>query len=192
MDTMEEISFTEITEQAALAAETLFAARSPRGGELMVLGCSTSETVGKRIGSSSSSDAARAILDGILPVIGKAGVILAVQGCEHINRCLCMEREDAERLGLEIVNVRPHAHAGGACITAYYALLRDPVMVEGLHDRAVYGMDIGDTLIGMHMKSVVVPVHSTLRHVGSANLVLAYSRPKYVGGPRAQYDSDRA
>lgn len=181
------MEFNEITADAEQAARILFSTKQPRGGELMVLGCSTSEAVGQRIGSSSSREAAEAILKGLLPVIKENGIILAVQGCEHINRCLCMEREDAERLGLEIVNVRPHAHAGGACITAYYESLRDPVMVESLEHKAVYGMDIGDTLIGMHLRSVAVPVHSTLRHVGSANLVMAYSRPKYVGGPRAQY-----
>lgn len=181
------MDFNDITAEAAQAAGILFEAKKPRGGELMVLGCSTSETVGQRIGSSSSREAAEAILAGLLPVVKENGVILAVQGCEHINRCLCMEREDAEKLGLEIVNVRPHAHAGGACITAYYESLKDPVMVESLQSRAVYGMDIGDTLIGMHLKAVAVPVHSPLRHIGSANLVMAYSRPKYVGGPRAQY-----
>lgn len=181
------MDFTEITAATELAAKILFSAKAPRGGELMVLGCSTSETIGQRIGSSSSREAAEAILAGLVPAVKENGVILAVQGCEHINRCLCMERADAERLGLEIVNVRPHAHAGGACITAYYESLKDPVMVESLERKAVYGMDIGDTLIGMHMKAVVVPVHSTIRNIGSANLVTAYSRPKYVGGPRAQY-----
>lgn len=184
---MEELDLTVITADAELAANLLFSARKPKGGELMVLGCSTSETVGKQIGSASSGAAASAILDGLLPAVREKGIVLAVQGCEHINRCLCMEREDAERLGLEIVNVKPHAHAGGACVTAYYALLRDPVMVESLEHKAVYGMDIGDTLIGMHLKPVAVPVHTTHRRVGSANLVMAYSRPKYVGGPRAQY-----
>ena len=187
---MDEMDLTVISADAELAAKLLFGAKKPKGGELMVLGCSTSETVGQRIGSASSREAAEAILDGLLPVVKENGVILAVQGCEHINRCLCMAREDAEKLGLEIVNVKPHAHAGGACVTAYYESLKDPVMVEGLEHKAVYGMDIGDTLIGMHMKSVAVPVHSTVRRVGCANLVMAYSRPKYVGGPRAQYEDN--
>ena len=182
------MTFAHITAQAAEAMDILLAAARPAPGALMVLGCSTSEAVGKRIGSGSSEEAARAILDGILPKVQENGLILAVQGCEHINRCLCMAEEDAARLHLDAVWVKPHAHAGGACITEYYRRLMRPVMVEGLLHKATLGMDIGDTLIGMHMRPVVVPVHSPLRQVGEGNLVLAYSRPKYVGGPRAQYE----
>ena len=181
------MDFEAITRQAREAMDILLKAADPRTGSLMVLGCSTSEVVGSRIGSNSSADAAAAILKGVLPAVREAGLILAVQGCEHINRSLCLERADAERLGLTEVWVRPHAHAGGACITAYYAQCGDPVMVEGLQAKATLGMDIGDTLIGMHMRPVVVPVHSSLRKIGEANLVLAFSRPRYVGGPRAQY-----
>lgn len=183
------MGFEIITAQAAEAMDILLAAARPAPGSLMVLGCSTSEAVGKRIGSGSSEEAARAILDGILPKVQEAGLILAVQGCEHINRCLCIKEEDAARLGLEVVWVKPHAHAGGACITEYYHRLERPVMVEGVQSKATLGMDIGDTLIGMHMRPVVVPVHSSLRKIGEGNLVLAYSRPRYVGGPRAEYEA---
>ena len=176
-----------ITDQAREAMDILIQTAIPRPGSIMVLGCSTSETVGSRIGSNSSADAAQAILKGVLPAVKAAGLILAVQGCEHINRSLCLERADAEKLGFTEVWVRPHAHAGGACVTAYYEQCQDPVMVEGLQGKATLGMDIGDTLIGMHMRPVVVPVHSPLRKIGEANLVLAFSRPRYVGGPRAQY-----
>ena len=181
------MDFESITQQAREAMEILLKAAKPQPGQLMVLGCSTSETVGSRIGSNSSADAAQAILTGVLPAVKAAGLILAVQGCEHINRSLCLERADAEKLGLVEVWVKPHAHAGGACITAYYEQCGDPVMVEGLQSKATLGMDVGDTLIGMHMRPVVVPVHSPLRKIGEANLVLAFSRPRYVGGPRAQY-----
>ena len=181
------MDFEAITQQAREAMDILLKAAKPKPGQLMVLGCSTSETVGSRIGSNSSAAAAQAILKGILPAVKEAGLILAVQGCEHINRSLCLERADAEKLGLVEVWVKPHAHAGGACITAYYEQCQDPVMVEGLQSKATLGMDVGDTLIGMHMRPVVVPVHSPLRHIGEANLVLAFSRPRYVGGPRAQY-----
>lgn len=181
------MDFEAITNQAREAMDILLQAAKPRPGQLMVLGCSTSETVGSRIGSNSSADAAAAILKGVLPAVKEAGLILAVQGCEHINRSLCLERADAEKLGLVEVWVRPHAHAGGACITAFYEQCADPVMVEGLQSKATLGMDVGDTLIGMHMRPVVVPVHSPLRKIGEANLVLAFSRPRYVGGPRAQY-----
>ena len=181
------MDFASITQQAREAMDILIAAAKPRPGQLMVLGCSTSEAVGSRIGSNSSADAAQAILKGVLPAVREAGLVLAVQGCEHINRSLCLERAEAEKLGLTEVWVKPHAHAGGACVTAYYEQCQDPVMVEGLQGKATLGMDIGDTLIGMHMRPVVVPVHSPLRRIGEANLVLAYSRPRYVGGPRAQY-----
>ena len=181
-----DMDFETITQQAREAMDILLKAAKPRPGQLMVLGCSTSETVGSRIGSNSSADAAQAILKGVLPAVKEAGLVLAVQGCEHINRSLCLERADAERLGLSEVWVRPHAHAGGACITAFYEQCADPVMVEGLQGKATLGMDVGDTLIGMHMRPVVVPVHSPLRRIGEANLVLAFSRPRYVGGPRAQ------
>ena len=181
------MDFASITQQAREAMDILIAAAKPRPGQLMVLGCSTSEAVGSRIGSNSSADAAQAILKGVLPAVREAGLVLAVQGCEHINRSLCLERAEAERLGLTEVWVKPHAHAGGACVTAYYEQCQDPVMVEGLQGKATLGMDIGDTLIGMHMRPVVVPVHSPLRRIGEANLVLAFSRPRYVGGPRAQY-----
>ena len=181
------MDFEAIMNQAREAMDILLKAARPRPGSLMVLGCSTSEVVGSRIGSNSSADAAEAILKGVLPAVREAGLILAVQGCEHINRSLCLERADAEKLGLTEVWVRPHAHAGGACITAYYERCADPIMVEGLQGKATLGMDIGDTLIGMHMRPVVVPVHSPLRRIGEANLVLAFSRPRYVGGPRAQY-----
>ena len=182
-----DMDFETITQQAREAMDILLKTAKPRPGQLMVLGCSTSETVGSRIGSNSSADAAQAILKGVLPAVKEAGLVLAVQCCEHINRSLCLERADAERLGLSEVWVRPHAHAGGACITAFYEQCADPVMVEGLQGKATLGMDVGDTLIGMHMRPVVVPVHSPLRRIGEANLVLAFSRPRYVGGPRAQY-----
>ena len=181
------MDFDSITVEAQQAMEILLAAAKPRPGQLMVLGCSTSETVGSRIGSNSSAEAAAAILKGVLPAVREAGLVLAVQGCEHINRSLCLERADAEKLGLVEVWVKPHAHAGGACVTAYYEQCADPVMVEGLQAKATLGMDIGVTLIGMHLRPVVVPVHSPLRKIGAANLVLAFSRPRYVGGPRAQY-----
>lgn len=181
------MDFGSITNQAREAMDILIEAAKPSPGSLMVLGCSTSEAVGSRIGSNSSADAAVAILRGVLPAVKEAGLILAVQGCEHINRSLCLERADAEKLGLTEVWVKPHAHAGGACITAYYQQCQDPIMVEGLQGKATLGMDIGDTLIGMHLRPVVVPVHSPLRRIGEGNLVLAFSRPRYVGGPRAQY-----
>ena len=185
------MDFDQITQQAKEAMDILLQAAKPKAGSLMVLGCSTSETVGSRIGSNSSAEAAAAILKGILPAVKEAGLILAVQGCEHINRSLCLERADAEKLDLSEVWVKPHAHAGGACITAYYEQCADPVMVEGLQAKATLGMDIGDTLIGMHLKDVAVPVRIAQKKIGEAHVVCARTRAKFIGGSRAVYDEGK-
>ena len=180
-----------ITNTVREAAETLFALAGPKPGQLLVLGCSTSEIQGRRIGSQSSREAAQAVLGGLLPVAKEAGVFLAVQGCEHINRSLCVSRTCMEAYRLSQVWVRPWLRAGGACVSEALALLPDAVMVEDLGGQAILGMDIGGTMIGMHMCAVAVPVKSGPRAVGGAGLTLAYSRPKYVGGPRAQYEDER-
>ena len=180
---------TEIREQVKEAFGILMNAAKPKPGTLLVLGCSTSEIVGSRIGSNSSEEAAKAVLDALLPLVNEAGLALAVQGCEHINRALCVSRATMERLGLQQVWVKPWLHAGGACVTEAYGRIEDAVMVESVNGQATLGIDVGDTLIGMHLHCVAVPVHSPLRHIGAANLVMAFTRPKYVGGPRAQYDN---
>ena len=180
---------TEIKEQVKEAFEILMNAAKPEPGQLLVLGCSTSEIVGKRIGSGSSEEAAKALLDALLPLVEEAGLDLAVQGCEHINRSLCVSRATMKKYNLQQVWVKPWLHAGGACVTGAYERIPDVVMVESLNGQATLGIDVGDTLIGMHLHCVAVPVHSPLRHIGEANLVMAFSRPKYVGGPRAQYDN---
>lgn len=182
------MEFFEITNQVREAFSILMEAAKPARGQLLVVGCSTSEIMGKRIGSCSTEEAATAVLDALLPLAKEHGLYLAVQGCEHINRSLCTTRECMERFGLTEVWVKPWLRAGGACVTEAYRRTEDVVMVENLRGLATLGMDIGDTLIGMHLRAVVVPVHSPLRRIGDANLVLAYSRPKYVGGPRAQYE----
>ena len=167
--------------------DALFAAAQPKAGALLVLGCSTSEIVGYRIGSHSSEEAACAVLDVLLPYCRERGIRVAVQGCEHINRALCTDRATAEALGLTVVNVEPWLHAGGACVTEAKRRIPDAVMVEDVLHKATLGVDIGDTLIGMHLRPVAVPVHTDCRSVGAAHLVLAYARPKYIGGPRAHY-----
>lgn len=184
----ESMDFGRIEKQAREAMDILFATAAPERGELLVLGCSTSEIMGARIGSQSTEDAAKAVLDAVMPACRDAGLFLAVQGCEHTNRALCVTRACMDRFCLQHVWVKPWLHAGGACVTAAYERTPDAVMVEDLRARATLGVDIGDTLIGMHLHTVAVPVHSSLRKVGEANLVLAYSRPKYVGGPRAEYE----
>lgn len=177
-----------IRDQAARAAEILIREAAPKPGSLCVVGCSTSEVGGKMIGSASSEEIAAAIWEGLTPVLEKAGVFLAVQGCEHINRSLCVPRACMERFGLTEVMVRPWLHAGGAFVTHAFAHTEDPVMVEDLKGLAHLGMDIGGTLIGMHLRSVAVPIHTPLREIGEARVVMARTRPRYVGGPRARYE----
>ena len=176
---------TEIRMQAEQAIKELLAVAKLRSGDLLVIGCSSSEIVGQRIGKGSSMEAAEAVWEGIVPILSEQGIRLAAQCCEHLNRALIVERETAEKYGYEPVNVRPWAHAGGSFATAVWEHMEDPVAVE--HIRAHAGMDIGDTLIGMHLRDVAVPVRLEVKKIGQANLVCARTRPKYIGGERAQY-----
>ena len=182
------MDLTLISQQAEKAVRILLETRKPKPGEILIVGCSTSEVCGKMIGSAGSEEVAQALMDGILPVVTEQGLFLAVQGCEHLNRAICVSRAVQEKLDLQEVWVRPWLHAGGAFITEATRRIPDAVMVEDIHSKATMGMDIGDTLIGMHMRPVVVPVHTDHKRIGEANLVLARSRAKYTGGPRAQYD----
>ncbi len=178
-----------ITEQAKTAlTELLEAADTLKKGDILVIGCSTSEVMGKRIGSASSAEAAAAIMEAVLTPLREKGLYLAAQCCEHLNRCLVVERACMERYDLQQVWVKPQPHAGGAFAALAYEMFSDPVMVEDLRGKASAGMDIGGTLIGMHMHPVVVPVHAKTRRIGQANLTMARTRPKYVGGPRALYE----
>lgn len=179
----------EVYEQAKAAVAELFAcADNLKPGDMLVVGCSTSEICGKRIGTGSSEEAAALVMDAILPEAKARGLYLCVQCCEHLNRSLVVERACMERYDLQQVWVRPQLHAGGAFAMEAMKRLDDYVMVEDLKGKASAGMDIGGTLIGMHMHPVVVPVHANTRKIGDANLVMARTRPKYVGGPRAIYD----
>ena len=181
-------AYAMIHEQAKAALSELFAAADTlRPGNILVIGCSTSEVMGKMIGTGSSEEAAKAIMDAVLPEVKARGLYLAVQCCEHLNRSLVVERECMDRYGLQQVWVRPQLHAGGAFAMQALARFDDHVMVEDLKGRASAGMDIGGTFIGMHMHPVVVPVHAKTRKIGEANVTMARTRPKYVGGPRAIY-----
>jgi len=178
----------QIRQDAANAAKQLAEAARLRKGQIVVVGCSSSEIVGKMIGTGSSEEAARAVMEALLPAVKARGLFLAVQCCEHLNRSLVVERECMERYQLQQVWVKPQRHAGGALSVQATEMFSDYVMVEDLRGRASAGMDIGGTLIGMHMHPVVVPVHAKTRKIGEANVVMARTRPKYVGGPRALYD----
>ena len=175
----------DIRLQAALAITELIENSGLKAGELLVIGCSSSEIVGERIGKGSSMEAAEAVYAGIAPALREHGILLAAQFCEHLNRALIVERSTAERFGYEAVNVRPWAHAGGSFATTVWEHMEQPVAVE--HIRAHAGMDIGDTLIGMHLREVAVPLRLSVKKIGMANLVCARTRPKFIGGERARY-----
>ena len=182
-------AYESINAQANAAIDELLeAADTLKKGDILVIGCSTSEVMGKLIGTGSSVEAAKAIMDAVLPKIKEHALYLAVQCCEPLNRCLVVERECMEKYHLQQVWVKPQLHAGGAFSMEAVARFDDHVMVEDLRGRASAGMDIGGTFIGMHMHPVVVPVHAKTRHIGEANVTMARTRPKYVGGPRAAYD----
>ena len=178
--------FDELTAQAKTAAAELLEAARLKPGDLLVVGCSSSEVLGHKIGSGSSLEAAQAILNGILPLLREQNIFLAAQCCEHLNRALILEQAAAERYHLEPVNVLPQPKAGGSFATAAWEAFQSPCAVERLQARA--GMDIGDTLIGMHLAPVAVPVRLNLRRIGEANLVCARTRPRFIGGERAHYD----
>jgi len=163
----------------------LLEAAQLKAGELLVIGCSSSEVLGQRIGKASSMEAAEAVYAGISPVLKSRGISLAVQCCEHLNRALILEEEDAIRFGYEPVNVKPQPKAGGSFATVAWNDMKRPVAVE--HIRAKAGLDIGGTLIGMHLKEVAVPVRLTLHTIGEAHILCARTRPKFIGGIRAQY-----
>ena len=177
--------FKDITIQANTVVSELLEQASLKEGALLVIGCSSSEMMGEKIGKGSSLDAA---FEGIYPTLCQNGLNLAVQCCEHLNRAIIMERKVAEAKGYEIVNVMPQIHAGGSFAVTAWNAFSDPVAVETISADA--GIDIGDTLIGMHLKRVAVPVRVSVKKIGQANVTAARSRLKFVGGNRAIYNKD--
>ena len=176
----------DIRRQTRSAILQLLEIARPRPQDIVVVGCSSSEVAGRRIGSTSSPEIAGAIFEGLYPVLQERELFLAAQCCEHLNRALIVERAAAERYRLEIVNAVPQPKAGGSFAAAAYAAFADPVAVEEV--RAVCGMDIGGTLLGMHLARVAVPVRLDSGRIGEASLICARTRPKFIGGARAQYD----
>ena len=177
--------YEEITLQARTVVTELLEQANMSPGSLMVIGCSSSEMVGEKIGKGSSMDAAQAAFAGIAPVLQEQGIELAVQCCEHLNRALILERRVAEKRGYEIVNVVPQPKAGGSFAVTAWNAFEDPVAVETITAEA--GIDSGGTLIGMHLRRVAVPVRTSLNHIGEAIVLCARTRPKFIGGPRAIY-----
>lgn len=153
--------------------------------QLLVIGCSTSEVLGKRIGTSGTMEVGAIIYDLLSEFSKKHGLFLAFQGCEHINRALTLEQEAAEYYRYESVSVIPVRTAGGAMSAYAYTQMSHPVVVE--HIRAHAGIDIGQTMIGMHLKEVAVPIRTSVKTLGEAIITLATTRPKLIGGERAQY-----
>ncbi|USG65424.1 TIGR01440 family protein [Brevibacillus ruminantium] len=157
-----------------------------RPGQLLVIGCSTSEVAGKHIGKAGSKEVAEALFRGIFSVAEEKGFSLAFQCCEHLNRALVIERAVMERSGFEEVSVIPVPSAGGSMAAHAFEKLTDAVVVEYVQAHA--GIDIGDTLIGMHLKHVAVPVRPACRKIGEAHVTAARTRPKLIGGSRAVYE----
>jgi len=174
-----------IKNQAEKAALELIKEAGLKEGDLLVVGCSSSEIIGDKIGKNSSIEAAQAVFEGIYSVLKQEGIFLAAQCCEHLNRALIIEKSVAQKKNLEIVSVVPQHKAGGSFATTAYKSFDEPVAVEEI--KADAGMDIGNTLIGMHLKRVAVPVRLSVNCIGKASLVCARTRPKYIGGERAKY-----
>ncbi|EPH96587.1 TIGR01440 family protein [Enterococcus faecalis 13-SD-W-01] len=182
--------FVEITEEQLKAELTkmmheILEQANLEAGDIFVLGCSTSEIAGGRIGKNSSAEIGQWVIQTMKNVLDPLDIYLAVQGCEHINRALVVEKKLAKQQNLEIVSVIPALHAGGACSVAAFEQFEQPVEVE--HITAQAGIDIGDTSIGMHVKFVQVPVRPSSTTLGGAHVTALRSRPKYIGGPRAAY-----
>ncbi|WP_099354591.1 TIGR01440 family protein [Fredinandcohnia onubensis] len=158
---------------------------SLKKGEFLVVGCSTSEVIGERIGTAGSEEVAEMIFSELVKLRENVGVELAFQCCEHLNRALVVERETAIHKNYEQVTVVPVRTAGGAMATYAYGHFTDPVVVEFI--KAEAGIDIGDTFIGMHLKHVAVPIRSSVKELGGAHVTMAKARPKLIGGERAVY-----
>ena len=168
-------ALTELCDVAALKA-----------GDILVVGCSTSEVCGAKIGSDSAPDVAEVLVDAVLSVLKPRGIYLAAQCCEHLNRAIIVEKSALPFA--EAVNVVPKPKAGGSFATAAYAAFQSPIAVEEI--KADAGLDIGGTLIGMHLKKVAVPVRLSVSKIGSALLLAARTRPKFIGGVRACYNEE--
>ena len=173
-----------ISEECITAIEDLIEKANLKKGDIVVVGCSTSEVIGSKIGTNSSPDTAKILFESIYGVLKEKGIYLAAQCCEHLNRAIITEKEAVPFA--EYVNVVPVPKAGGSFATEAYSHFLNPVALEEI--KADAGIDIGSTLIGMHLKKVAVPLRLNNKYIGKAQIVSAYTRPKYIGGCRAVYD----
>lgn len=175
----------EIKRSAETAIKEIINSNHLKAGDIFVVGCSSSEILGTNIGKGSSFEAAKIVFDVIYSALKENGIYLASQCCEHLNRALVLERECAEKYAYEEVSVIPQPKAGGSFATITYENMTSPVVVE--HIKAHAGIDIGGTLIGMHLRDVAVPMRLSVTKIGEANINCAYTRPKFIGGSRAMY-----
>lgn len=178
--------YSDIKKSLMLAATELIEKAKLKSGDIVAVGCSTSEVTGERIGTSSVAELGEEIYQTLASVFGAEGIFIAAQCCEHLNRALIVEREAVPHV--YVCNVVPQPKAGGSFATAAYKFMKDPVAVETIVADA--GMDIGDTLIGMHVRPVVVPLRLSVKTIGNAHLSCARSRAKFIGGERAHYDNN--
>ena len=176
----------QIYVQTKATIEELVEKANVKPGQIVVVGCSTSEVLGAKIGTNSNPDTAVQIFNALYDCAKAHGFYLAIQCCEHLNRAIITERAAVPRA--EIVNVVPQPKAGGSLATAAYRGFSEPVAVEAIQADA--GIDIGFTLIGMHLKKVAVPVRLENDHIGEAKIIAARTRPKFIGGIRAIYDEN--
>lgn len=182
--------FEQETAEAKQVVEEFLEQAKLQKGDLVVVGCSTSEIASKKIGSYSNQDLGEAVFVAMYESFQKYGIEMAAQCCEHLNRALIIEQKTAQKYGWDEVNVVPFPKAGGSFATAAYKHMEHPVAVERIQAKG--GIDIGDTLIGMHMKAVAVPVRIAHPVIGGAHIVCARARAKYIGGERAHYDDTLA
>lgn len=179
--------YEQLAAQARSAMTELCDIAKIQPGQIVVVGCSTSEIVGAKIGTDSNVEVAEVVFQALYDVLNERGAYMAAQCCEHLNRAIIVER--AAVPNAEIVNVVPQPKAGGSMATTAYRRFHDPVAVEEI--RADAGLDIGGTLIGMHLKRVAVPVRLSTKQIGEARLLAARTRPKFIGGVRAIYNQEQ-
>lgn len=179
------MNFEDIVNVWTQVLDEFFSQANLRPRQILVLGCSTSEVMGKHIGKASSEEVAEALLPPLLARVRQREVYLAIQACEHLNRSLVVEEACVEQYGLDAVTVVPSLRAGGSMAVKAWQSFKAPMMVETIRGHA--GIDLGDTFIGMHLRPVVVPIRPSVKEIGHAHLTMATTRPRLIGGPRAMY-----
>ena len=176
----------EIEKESYDAVKEIIDKAGLKAGDIFVVGCSSSEVLGQKIGTNTSVDVAKVLYAGISKALDEKGVFLAAQCCEHLNRAIITSRTVAEKQMRDVVNVVPQPKAGGSFATITYNTIPDAVAVE--HITADAGIDIGGVLIGMHLREVAVPLNLKNNMIGKAHITAARTRPKFIGGERAHYD----